>query len=190
MTTLVIGYGNSLRGDDGVGSLVADRVAAWNLPEVRSLSVHQLTPELAAEIAEAEAIFFIDACVMEEGKTQARIESVASQPGRSRIDHLWSPSVLLHLAQTLYDADPVAYQILIPAIQFDYGAPLSAIAREGADWAIAKLAAVLRPNSVRIGETQIAANLTESTFHQSRTAAIRSPPERSSIDKTSSPHHW
>lgn len=133
MKVLTIGYGNSLRGDDGVGPWVAEQVAEWNLPEVRSLSVHQLTPELAAEIAEAETIFFIDAYVMTAGKTQEYIEPVASQKGRSTLDHLWSPSVLLHLAQTLYNTDPVAYQILIPAIQFDYGAPLSAIALEGAD---------------------------------------------------------
>lgn len=139
MKTLVIGYGNSLRGDDGVGPWVAEQVAEWNLPEVRSLSVHQLTPELAAEVAEAEVVFFIDACVMEGGKTQACLEPIASQPEKSRIDHLWSPSVLVHLTQTLYGADPVAYQILIPALQFDYGAPLSAIAREGRTWSLETL---------------------------------------------------
>jgi hydrogenase maturation protease len=139
MKTLTIGYGNSLRGDDGVGPWVAEQVAAWNLPEVRSLSVHQLTPELAAEMAEAEVVFFIDACAIKAGKTQARIDPVASQTGRSQLNHLWSPSVLLHLANTLYDADPVTYQILIPAIQFDYGAPLSAIALEGSNWSLETL---------------------------------------------------
>lgn len=139
MNILVIGYGNSLRGDDGVGPWVAEQVAAWNLPEVRSHSVHQLTPELAAEVAEAEMVFFIDACVMEAGKTQACLEPIASQPEKSRIDHLWSPGVLLHLAQTLYNANPVAYQILIPVIQFDYGVPLSAIAREGMAWSLETL---------------------------------------------------
>jgi hydrogenase maturation protease len=139
MNTLVIGYGNSLRGDDGVGPWVAEQVAEWNLPNVRSHSVHQLTPELATEVAEAEVVFFIDACVMEAGKTQAYLEPIAPQPEKSRIDHLWSPSVLLHLAQTLYNANPVAYQILIPAIQFDYGVPLSAIAREGMAWSLETL---------------------------------------------------
>ncbi|WP_404784454.1 hydrogenase maturation protease [Altericista sp. CCNU0014] len=150
MKTLAIGYGNSLRGDDGVGPWVADRVAAWNLPDVRSLSVHQLTPELAAEMAEAEVVFFIDACTIAGGRTQARLEPVASQKGRSQLDHLWSPSVLLHLANTLYDADPAAYQILIPAIRFDYGAPLSAIALEGAAWSLETLKDyIANPRSTR-----------------------------------------
>jgi hydrogenase maturation protease len=174
MKTLVIGYGNSLRGDDGVGPLVAEQVAAWSLPDVRSLSVHQLTPELAAEIAQAEVVYFVDACV---GRSQASIEPIEPVEVTSRIDHLWSPSVLLHLAQTLYDADPAAYQILIPAIQFDYGETLSEIARDGADWAIAKLASELRPNFVRIVEKQIEGDPAKSTFLQSHTAAIRSPPD-------------
>ena len=46
---LVIGYGNTLRGDDGVGVLVADALEGWN-QAVRTLSVQQLTPELAADI--------------------------------------------------------------------------------------------------------------------------------------------
>jgi hydrogenase maturation protease len=149
MKTLVIGYGNSLRGDDGVGSLVAEQVDTWNLSEVRSLSVHQLTPELATEIAQAEVVFFVDACV---GRSQASIELIEAEEATSRLNHLWSPSVLLHLAKTLYAADPVAYQILIPAIQFDYGASLSAIANEGLLWSTEALKNHFAyPESIRRG---------------------------------------
>jgi hydrogenase maturation protease len=60
---LVIGYGNSLRSDDEAGCRVADLVASWELPYVRSLTVHQLTPELAEPIAQSELTIFVDACV-------------------------------------------------------------------------------------------------------------------------------
>jgi hydrogenase maturation protease len=136
MKTLVIGFGNTLRGDDSVGPLVAEQVEAWNLPEVRALSVHQLTPELAAEIARAKVVYFVDACV---GRSQASIEPIDAIEELSRIDHLWNPSVLLQLAQTLYDAEPIAYQILIPAIQFDYGTVVSAIANDGLAWSLKTL---------------------------------------------------
>jgi cytochrome c2 len=44
----------------------------------------------------------------------------------------------------------VAYQILIPAIQFDYGASLSAIACEGADWSLETLKNyIANPRSIR-----------------------------------------
>jgi hydrogenase maturation protease len=155
--TLVIGYGNSLRGDDGVGPLVAEQVAAWNLPDVRSLSVHQLTPELAAEIAQVEQVFFIDAKVVKStqsppdlgdlgGECKAvqpslapTIRRLTSTPSSMTLDHTWSPSALLHLAQTLYHATPIAYQILIPSIQFDYGESLSAIAKDGLAWSFQTL---------------------------------------------------
>jgi hydrogenase maturation protease len=136
MKTLVIGYGNSLRGDDGVGLLVAEQVDTWDLPEVRSLAVHQLTPELVAEIAQAEVVYFVDACV---GHSQARIEPIEPIEVSSRLDHLWSPSVLLHLSKTLYDADPVAYRILIPATQLEYGASISAITNDGLMWSLKTL---------------------------------------------------
>lgn len=44
---LIVGYGNPIRGDDGVGQAVITEVEQWNLTNVRSLSLHQLTPEVA-----------------------------------------------------------------------------------------------------------------------------------------------
>ena len=38
--TLIIGYGNTLRSDDGVGPRLAQTVADWRLPGVRSLALH------------------------------------------------------------------------------------------------------------------------------------------------------
>ena len=66
--TLIIGYGNPLRGDDGVGpraaELLADRggVTPPLLPDgVQVLVCHQLTIELAPQIAEADRLILIDA---------------------------------------------------------------------------------------------------------------------------------
>lgn len=60
--TLIIGYGNPLRGDDGLGWHVAQRLAAV-LPQHRArIEVcHQLTPELAEPISRADLVIFIDA---------------------------------------------------------------------------------------------------------------------------------
>jgi hypothetical protein len=48
---LVIGYGNTLRGDDGVGPRVAEAIEELNLPGVRTLVCQLLTPEFADPIA-------------------------------------------------------------------------------------------------------------------------------------------
>ncbi|MGB8699360.1 MAG: hydrogenase maturation protease [Thermosynechococcaceae cyanobacterium] len=149
MKTLVIGYGNSLRGDDGVGPLVAEQVAEWNLPEVRSLFIHQLTPELAADIAQVETVFFIDAwqivntqsppSLVGDLGSECKIERLFPTPSPTSLDHTWSPNTLLYLAKILYDADPITYHILIPAIQFNYGETLSTIASDGLTWSIKAL---------------------------------------------------
>jgi hypothetical protein len=58
---LVIGYGNELRGDDGVGPKTAMAVSEWHFPGVKTMVCHQLTPDLAEPIAAAERVVFIDA---------------------------------------------------------------------------------------------------------------------------------
>lgn len=57
---LVIGIGNPLRGDDGVGWWLARRAETLKLTP-RVLRVQQLTPELAEELAGARRVLFIDA---------------------------------------------------------------------------------------------------------------------------------
>ena len=59
---LVVGYGNPLRGDDGVGWRVAERLAAdQRLDGAAVLQRHQLTPELALDISAVSLVVFIDA---------------------------------------------------------------------------------------------------------------------------------
>ncbi len=73
MTVLLIAYGNPMRGDDGAGLALAERIEQiWRSQNVsvRSIETHQLTPELAADMAEADvsAVVFVDACAAEEGE--------------------------------------------------------------------------------------------------------------------------
>jgi hydrogenase maturation protease len=139
MNLLVIGYGNSLRGDDGVGPQVAEQVAAWQLPQVRSLAVHQLTPELAEPMAEAEVVLFVDAQVAESEQTPPQLADLSLAGEATGWDHRWQSSGLLQLTKAVYGVCPQAYQLLIPARQFEIGAPLSSSAQAGMDWALAQI---------------------------------------------------
>lgn len=56
--SLVIGYENSLRSDDGIDIEVARIITSWHLSDVRSLALHQLTLELAAELARVDLAVF------------------------------------------------------------------------------------------------------------------------------------
>ena len=69
---LVIGYGNTLRGDDGVGPRVAEAIHQLALPGVRALVCPMLTPELADPISRAHTVIFVDAAVDAPKEVQLR----------------------------------------------------------------------------------------------------------------------
>ena len=59
---VIVGYGNPLRSDDGLGWRVAEELSRrLSPPEVEVIVRHQLTPELADDVRNADAVFFIDA---------------------------------------------------------------------------------------------------------------------------------
>jgi len=124
---LVIGYGNELRRDDGVGPRAARAVAAWQLPGVEGVAAHQLTPELAERIGEAERVVFVDA-------GQGDIVLVRPVgPGRTAqaLGHTGDPRELLALAEALYGYHPEAWLITLPAPELGFGEGLSAAAEHG-----------------------------------------------------------
>lgn len=145
MTVLVIGYGNTLRGDDGVGYQVAETVAEWQLPQVRSIAIHQLLPELAADIAEVDIVMFVDAVVAVDRSTP-KIEIIPLVAGGDEnfSTHIITPQLLLGITKKLYCATPVAYLLTIPAIDFSLGANLSSIASQGKDLALDYLKSAVR----------------------------------------------
>lgn len=137
MTVLVIGYGNTLRGDDGIGYQVAETVAEWQLPQVRSIAVHQLLPELAVDIADAKIVVFVDAVVaIDSPAPNITIAPLITGEDATFSTHIITPQLLLGMTQRLYGATPVAYLLTIPAIDFTLGANLSSIANTGKDLAL------------------------------------------------------
>lgn len=104
---LLIGYGNTLRGDDALGPLTIERLRAL-LPEAEFVSCHQLGPELAGQMAACDLAIFIDAaCEGEPGTVQ--LERLLPSAGdAASLTHHMHPAALLELAQTLYGHAPHA----------------------------------------------------------------------------------
>jgi len=57
----IIGYGNTLRGEDGFGVEVAQKLADKALKDTKVIELFQLTPELSLELLDASEIIFVDA---------------------------------------------------------------------------------------------------------------------------------
>lgn len=136
-TFLIVGYGNLLRGDDGVGPQVAMAVSAWQVPSVKALSVPQLLPELAVEMAAADYVIFVDACGKSEASTLC-LEPIVTTPSDNppALNHVCNPATLAALTHWLYGTYPQTWLLQIPTEHYDLGQALSETAKQGMDSAL------------------------------------------------------
>jgi hydrogenase maturation protease len=119
--TLVIGYGNPQRGDDGAGYVAAELLRAkLTNPAVKIVSEQQLLPEMMQGIAQAKLVIFIDASVSGRAGKCHRIP-LRPAPVCGRFTHHATPEALLAGAQTLYGHTPEAVHYLIPGRFFEVG---------------------------------------------------------------------
>lgn len=135
---LVIGYGNPLRSDDGIGPQVAREVAGWGMPDVEAIAVHQLTPELAESLASVNLVIFIDAY---PATPEQDLQVCALEPAESGTPsgHWCTPQVLLAITQALYDHCPQGWWVIVPGVNFDLGEGLSPVATQGVATALQEI---------------------------------------------------
>ena len=139
---LIIGYGNTLREDDGAGQIVAREIAKQDLNNVKCLAVHQLTPELAADISKASKVIFVDALISNGSESEKITVKPIKKPLLANIStgHVGYPRSLLSLTQALYTSNtPPAWSVLIPAVNFEFGEEISELTQQGIRDAIAAI---------------------------------------------------
>lgn len=110
---LVIGYGNTLRGDDGVGPRVAEAVGARRLPGVRTLICQQLSPEHACPISRADRVIFVDAAV--DSPEKIRWRKLVPGETAQLMAHAADPRTMLALSRAVFGRAPEAWWLTIPA---------------------------------------------------------------------------
>jgi hydrogenase maturation protease len=122
---LIVAYGNPLRGDDGIGWIVADKLRQkLASPQVEILQLQQLLPEVGESISRAETVIFVDAsCTGEPG--DVRCEQVTAPAEKVQFSHQLSPAEVLGLAGEIYGARPRAFCVTITGECFDHGEGLS-----------------------------------------------------------------
>jgi len=107
---VVIGYGNELMSDDGVGPKAARGIR--DDPRFAGVTViqrHQLVPELAFDISTAAVVVFIDATTAAQ---PGRVDIEPVVPGHSgSSSHQVSPSTLVALARELYGRAAEGYVV-------------------------------------------------------------------------------
>ena len=123
---LVVGYGNSLRTDDGVGPAVAARLAADSrLGGVDVRAMHQLTPELAFDASGVSLLVLVDASAdLPAGEVAVFRPDGGSVSGEVMTHHV-DPSGIVALARELWGAAPEVVIVSIGVSSLDVGDQLS-----------------------------------------------------------------
>lgn len=123
---VIIGYGNPLREDDGVGWAAADLLKqALPADRVRVFTCHQLMPELAEPVSLAAAVLFVDARIDGvAGAIDLRPIAPDAEPPAG-LSHVLSPGALLALARQVYGRCAPAQLASITGGAFGYAEGLS-----------------------------------------------------------------
>jgi hydrogenase maturation protease len=124
---LIIGIGNPLRSDDGLGWAVAEQLAQDYDMGCDIYTVHQLTPELAQWMAAVNLVVMIDASHEgEPGDLHIRPLSLPAHPGAVGT-HYTTPEELAALTAVVYGHCPPVVVITMTGANFSIGEQLSLI---------------------------------------------------------------
>lgn len=153
-SSLIVGYGNPLRGDDGVGWVIAGRLATDpRFADTEVLQRHQLTPELALDFSRAEVVVLVDARAgVPAGSVASERVDPASANGTTLSHHL-GPASLVGLASQLYGRAAEVHVVSVGAGTLEVGEGLSPAAEAAVAGAIDRIAGIVARTgpSVRTG---------------------------------------
>jgi len=136
---LVIAWGNPLREDDAVAWRVLEGLRSLKprpgLPPLKLRHAHQLAPEMAECVSQAQGVVFVDA--RRDGTPgEVRCEEIAPAAGSNPLAHSLSPQALLLYAEQLYGRAPKAVVLGVAGERFGMGEELSPVVRRALPRAI------------------------------------------------------
>lgn len=137
--TLIYGYGNPGRSDDGLGNEFVnrfeERLKATEIENIEFDSNYQLNIEDAEIISEYDCVFFVDAS--QEDIDDFIITKV--NPDDARIEftmHAVSVPFILHLCNSMYQKTPETYLIHIKGYDWEFHEGITDKASENLEKAV------------------------------------------------------
>ena len=145
--TLIIGYGNQSRRDDGAGWFVLEQLAALDLPNVEMETSQQLEVEAAETISRFDAVIFVDAAIPEAPEPVQRTVVTPNFQSHA-VAHYLTPADVLSLCQTLYHREPKAVLFSIRGRDFNFGTTLSPEVEQAAREVVKQIVEIIHSASV------------------------------------------
>jgi hydrogenase maturation protease len=157
--TLVIGFGNVHRADDGVAyhvvnalrqrlgqkALAEDQTGFEDLgAETDSVLLTQLVPELIDTLVHYDQVVFVDAHVRDD-VSALHCQPLMAQYGPSVFTHHMTPAMLLALLKAIHGRELVGYLVSIRGRDFDFHRRLSAEAEALVEPAAERILRMIAP---------------------------------------------
>jgi hydrogenase maturation protease len=148
---LVVGYGNGLRSDDGVGPAVAALLAGDpRLAGADVRAVHQLTPELALDASGASLLVLVDASTDapagEVAVTRLDPEPVPGEAGEAMSHHV-DPAGIVGLARELWGVAPPVIVVSVGVSSLEVGERLTPFVEAAVPRAADAVAAIVEEHA-------------------------------------------
>ena len=142
----VVGVGNTLRSDDGVGIFICSELEKIKLQGLSVITTHQLHIELVEDLKEFDTIIVVDA-----GKdltNEVSFYPVIEQKSSSiHSSHNIDATLLFSLLQKLYPSNRSLYICAVQTHSFEFGETLSPLAISNAEKAIHLLTEFIEKSS-------------------------------------------
>ncbi len=131
--TLLYGYGNPGRMDDGLGTSFVEDFQRWieqeDIKNIHTDSNYQLNIEDAEKISAYESVIFVDAS--KEPIEQFSFTKVDAAKARVEFTmHAVSPAYVLYLCKDLFQKSPETYLLHIKGFEWDFKETLTPKAQE------------------------------------------------------------
>ena len=133
-TICIVGIGNRLRADDGVGAYVCELIEKQQLPGVSFVITQQLDTVLIEELIQFNSVIFIDAAVNSKGLSFLPVADMQQAP--QSFSHHINAAMLVGLAKELFAARTQFYICAIGIDNIEMGNQLSAITKANANDAV------------------------------------------------------
>lgn len=134
---LIVGVGNTLMGDDGIGAYVASQIDTQQLPGVHVIHVQQMTSDLLDDMLKAEQTIIVDAAVGADPVQFYKV--VETAPAGASYSHYTSAIHLLKMAELVYERNLSVYICAVGAWDLTLGGELSQRGKKNADQAVSTI---------------------------------------------------
>ncbi len=143
--TLIIGVGNTIRGDDGIGPYICSCIEALQLEGIKTRITQQLQTDMVDELLAYNQIIITDAAIHSEDILFYAADTNTSPTATS---HYSNPAMLVALAQQLYNKKLPVMVCSVKGEVFEMSDQLSPAAKARADEAIVMITERIKKSSV------------------------------------------